>query len=47
MSTAGGNALVVGTTATKVTTVADPYQPERLQLALETQATPSASTRRQ
>ncbi|HDS1509339.1 flagellar hook-associated protein FlgK [Stenotrophomonas maltophilia] len=35
--TAGGNALVVGTTATKVTTVADPYQPERLQLALETQ----------
>lgn len=35
--TAGGNALVVGTTATKVTTVADPYQPERLQLGLETQ----------
>lgn len=35
--TAGGNALVVGTTATRVTTVADPYQPERLQLALETQ----------
>lgn len=35
--TAGGNALVVGTTATKVTTVADPYQPERLQLALKTQ----------
>ncbi len=35
--TAGGNALGVGTTATKVTTVADPYQPERLQLALETQ----------
>ncbi|HEL2977411.1 TPA: flagellar hook-associated protein FlgK [Stenotrophomonas maltophilia] len=35
--TAGGNALVVGTTATKVTTMADPYQPERLQLALETQ----------
>ena len=35
--TAGGNALVVGTTASKVTTVTDPYQPERLQLALETQ----------
>lgn len=36
--TAGGNALVVGTTASKVTTVADPYQPERLQLALQTQS---------
>ena len=35
--TAGGQALVVGTSATKVTTVTDPYQPERLQLALETQ----------
>lgn len=35
--TAGGQALVVGTTASKVTTVADPYQPERLQLALQTQ----------
>jgi flagellar hook-associated protein 1 FlgK len=35
--TAGGQALVVGTTASKVTTVTDPYQPERLQLALETQ----------
>jgi len=34
---AGGNALVVGTSASKVTTVADPYQPERLQLALVTQ----------
>jgi len=34
--TAGGQALVVGTTASKVTTVADPYQPERLQLALQT-----------
>ncbi|WP_457395893.1 FlgK family flagellar hook-associated protein, partial [Roseateles sp. P5_E1] len=33
--TAGGQALVVGTTASKVTTVADPYMPERLQLALE------------
>ncbi|WP_312315742.1 flagellar hook-associated protein FlgK [Stenotrophomonas sp.] len=35
--TAGGQALVVGTSATKVTTVTDPYQPERLQMALETQ----------
>ncbi|MCW4456293.1 flagellar hook-associated protein FlgK [Flavobacterium sp. MXW15] len=35
--TAGGQALVVGTTASKVTTIADPYQPERLQLALQTQ----------
>lgn len=35
--TAGGQALVVGTTASKVTTIADPYQPERLQLALKTQ----------
>ena len=34
---AGGNALVVGGTASQVTTVADPYQPERLQLALKTQ----------
>lgn len=35
--TAGGHALVVGTTASKLTTVADPYQPERLQVALKTQ----------
>jgi len=35
--TAGGQALVVGTTASKVTTTTDPYQPERLQMALETQ----------
>ncbi|WP_303639088.1 flagellar hook-associated protein FlgK [Stenotrophomonas tuberculopleuritidis] len=35
--TAGGQALVVGTTPSKVTTIADPYQPERLQLALQTQ----------
>jgi len=35
--TAGGQALVVGSTASKVTTVTDAYQPERLQLALETQ----------
>ncbi len=34
---AGGNALVVGTSASQVTTVPDPYQPERLQLALKTQ----------
>jgi len=34
---AGGHALVVGTTASKMTTMADPYQPERLQLALQTQ----------
>ena len=34
---AGGQALVVGTTASRVTTTADPYQPERLQLALESQ----------
>ncbi|KAF1689997.1 flagellar hook-associated protein FlgK [Pseudoxanthomonas taiwanensis] len=31
---AGGVALVVGTQASTVTTTADPYQPERLQLAL-------------
>ncbi len=35
--TAGGQALVVGATASKITTVTDAYQPERLQLALETQ----------
>jgi len=35
--TAGGQALVVGTTASKLTTVADPYQPGQLQLALQTQ----------
>lgn len=35
--TAGGQALVVGTTASRVTTVADPYRPERLQLALDVQ----------
>lgn len=37
--TASGHALVVGATASKVTTVTDAYQPERLQLALETQGT--------
>ncbi|MCS4232513.1 flagellar hook-associated protein 1 FlgK [Stenotrophomonas maltophilia] len=35
--TAGGQALVVGSTASRITTVTDAYQPERLQLALETQ----------
>ncbi|MCD7100253.1 flagellar hook-associated protein FlgK [Stenotrophomonas sp. MMGLT7] len=35
--TPGGQALVVGTTASSLTTVADPYQPTRLQLALQTQ----------
>lgn len=35
--TAGGQALVVGATASRITTVTDAYQPERLQLALETQ----------
>ncbi|HBK46806.1 MAG TPA: flagellar hook-associated protein FlgK [Xanthomonadaceae bacterium] len=35
--TAGGQALVVGTTASKLITVADPYQPGKLQLAVQTQ----------
>lgn len=35
--TAGGQALVVGTTAAKLTTVADPYQPTKLQVAMQTQ----------
>ena len=35
--TAGGQALVVGTTASRLTTTADPYQPGKLQLALEAQ----------
>lgn len=35
--TPGGQALVVGTTASSLTTVADSYQPTRLQLALQTQ----------
>lgn len=34
---AGGHALVVGTSASRVTTTSDPFQPERLQLALQTQ----------
>ncbi len=34
---AGGHALVVGTTASEITTATDPYRPERLQLAIKTQ----------
>ena len=34
---AGGQALVIGTTASQITTTADPYRPERLQLAIKTQ----------
>lgn len=34
---AGGQPMVVGTTASTLTTVADPYQPGRLQVALKTQ----------
>lgn len=34
---AGGHALVVGTTASQITTAPNPYQPERLQLAIKTQ----------
>ncbi len=34
---AGGHALVVGTTASQITTTTDPYRPERLQLAIKTQ----------
>ncbi|PPT90580.1 flagellar hook-associated protein FlgK [Xanthomonas theicola] len=37
--TAGGQALVVGTTASTLTTVTDPYQPGRLQVALQAQGT--------
>lgn len=33
---AGGQPLVVGATASKLVTVADPFRPERLQVALET-----------
>ncbi len=33
--TAGGQALVVGNTSAKLTTITDPYQPERLQMALD------------
>lgn len=35
--TPGGQALVVGADASRLTTLADPYRPERLQLALQTQ----------
>jgi flagellar hook-associated protein 1 FlgK len=34
--TAGGQPMVVGATASKLVTVADPYRPDRLQVALET-----------
>lgn len=34
---AGGQAMVVGTTASQITTAADLYQPERLRLAIKTQ----------
>ena len=34
---AGGHALVVGTSASEITTATDPYRPERLQLAIKTQ----------
>jgi len=37
--TAGGQALVVGNQASTVAAVADPYRPERLQLALTSQGT--------
>ncbi|MDI9240853.1 flagellar hook-associated protein FlgK [Lysobacter sp. LF1] len=33
--TAGGQALVVGNTSSKLTTINDPFRPERLQLALD------------
>ncbi|WCE03745.1 flagellar hook-associated protein FlgK [Pseudoxanthomonas sp. JBR18] len=35
--TAGGQAMVVGTSAATLTTVADPYQPGKLQVAIKTQ----------
>ncbi|MCF5951381.1 FlgK family flagellar hook-associated protein, partial [Xanthomonas perforans] len=35
--TAGGQPLVVGTTSSKLVTVADPYQPTKLQVAMQTQ----------
>jgi len=35
--TSGGQALVVGTTASTLTTITDPYQPGRLQVALKAQ----------
>ena len=37
--TAGGQALVIGSRASTLSTVADPYRPERLQLALTSQGT--------
>lgn len=44
--TAGGQPLVVGNQASSVTTVADPYRPERLQLALSSQGTTVALDQR-
>jgi len=44
--TAGGQPLVVGNQASTMTTVADPYRPERLQLALSTQGTTVALDQR-
>ena len=44
--TAGGQPLVVGNQASTTTTVADPYRPERLQLALSTQGTTVALDQR-
>lgn len=37
--TPGGQALVVGNTATRLTTVADPFRPERRELAVESNGT--------
>jgi flagellar hook-associated protein 1 FlgK len=37
--TAGGQPMVIGTNASTLTTVADPYQPGRLQVALKAQGT--------
>ena len=44
--TAGGQPLVVGNQASTVTTVADPYRPERLQLAISAQGTTIALDQR-
>ena len=44
--TAGGQPLVVGTQASTVDTIADPYQPGRLQLALRSQGTTVALDQR-
>jgi flagellar hook-associated protein 1 FlgK len=44
--TAGGQPLVVGNQASTLTTIADPYRPERLQLALVSQGTTVALDQR-